>query len=286
MNIKLSADSTCDLGTELISRYNVSIRPLFVCYGDTAYLDGVDIDQQQIYDRYFKDHELPKTGAVNIVDYKEYFEKLTQDGSEVIHFSIGSGLSSTYQNACLAASAVKGVHVVDTKNLSTGSGLLVLEAADRLEKGLSAEQIAAEVSALTPYSKASFVVPSTEFLRAGGRCSALASFGANLLNIRPEIVVKDDLCGGMVPGKKYRGSMDKVLVKYTHDLLSSFDNIDTRRVFVTHSGIDEDLCELVRKTVRETVAFDEMYTTTASCTISAHCGPGTLGVLFMTKPEG
>ena len=282
-HIKLSADSTCDLGPELIARYGVSIRPLIVNYDDQSYLDGVDITQEHVFDRYYKDHILPKTGAVNILDYKEYFDALVADGSEVLHFSIGSGLSSSYQNACLAASQVPGVHVIDSKNLSTGSGLLVLEAADRIAAGMAAEDIAREVAALTPISRASFVVDTTEFLRAGGRCSALASFGANLLHIHPEILVKDELSGGMVPGKKYRGSMEKVLVKYTRDTLSAYQNIDTRRVFITHCAVDPKSIELVRRTVEELVTFDEVFTSTASCVSSSHCGPGTLGVLFLAE---
>ena len=280
--IILSADSTCDLGDELRQRYHVRYYPFHVILDGKAYSDGVDLVPDQIYQVYEEKHILPKTAAINAAEYVEYFKKWTDQGYEVIHVTLGSGLSATYQNCCLAAKELPGVYPIDSRNLSTGSGLVVLEAADRIAKGMPAAQIAKEVQELTSRCHASFVIDTLEFLYKGGRCSALAMLGANMLKLKPCIEV-NNADGSMNVGKKYSGSLDKALEQYVHDKLDGRTDLDNRRIFITHSGISDERVELVRRMVKKLADFQEIYITRAGCTISTHCGPNTLGILFMTR---
>ncbi|WP_163193021.1 DegV family protein [Clostridium thermarum] len=278
----LSADTTCDLGEVLKEKYNINYYPLHIILGDKQFQDGVDITPDKIYETYKEKRILPKTAAVNPDEYYKYFKKWTDEGYEVIHVNLGSGLSSSYQNSCIAAEELKNVYTIDSQNLSTGTGLLVLEAADRIAQGMPAAQIQEEINALRTKVHASFVLDSLTFLAAGGRCSALTAFGANILNIKPCIEV-DNTSGRMGVGKKYRGSLDKVLKHYTEDKLKDRTNLKLDRVFITHSGISDERIEIVKNTIKELADFKEILVTRAGCTISAHCGPNTLGVLFMTK---
>ena len=280
--IILSADSTCDLGDELRARYNVEYYPFHVILDGVIYADGVDLMPDQIYEVYRERKILPKTAAINIAEYVEYFRKWTDEGYEVIHFTLGHGLSATYNNCRLAAEELPGVYVVDSCNLSTGSGLLVIEAAERIAAGMPAAQIAEEVQALACKVQASFVIDTLEFLYKGGRCSALAMLGANMLQLKPCIEV-DNSSGSMNVGKKYRGSLEKCLTQYVQDKLAGRNDIRTERVFITHSGISQERAELVKGLVEKYGRFQEIFVTRAGCTISSHCGPNTLGVLFMTK---
>lgn len=278
--IIISSDSTCDLCQELIDRYQIRIQPMGVSLGEKIYRDGVDITPDDIYAHHEKTGELPKTSAINVAENMEYFEELTKDGSAVIHFTISSSMSSTYNNACVAAQEFEDVYVVDAKNLSTGNGLLVITAAEMAQNGMEAKQIAKKVSELADYVDASFVVDNLEYLAKGGRCSAVAAFGANLLQLKPCIYVKN---GAMSVGKKYRGKYEKVLLSYVADRLANEDDICLDRVFVTHAGCDPRIVERVAETVKNTLPFKEVLVTRAGCTISSHCGANTLGVLFIRK---
>ena len=280
--IILSADSTCDLGEERCQRYAVNYYPFHVILDGKMYGDGVDLVPDQIYEVYRTRKLLPKTAAINAAEYAEYFRRWTDQGYEVIHVTLGHGLSATYNNCRLAAEEVPGVYVIDSCNLSTGSGLLVIEAAERIAAGMPAAQVAEEVQALTSHSHASFVIDTLEFLYKGGRCSALQMLGANVLQLKPCIEV-NNADGTMNVGKKYRGSLDKALVQYVHDRLDGVENIKDDRVFITHSGISQERIDLVKREVEKTGLFKEIFVTRAGCTISSHCGPNTLGVLFMTK---
>lgn len=280
--IILSADITCDLGDTLKERYNVNFYPLHIILGGKQYQDNVDITSDQIYEAYTTQKILPKTAAINPDEYINYFKKWVDEGYEVIHINLGSGISSSYQNCCIAAEELGNVYPVDSCSLSTGTGLLVLEAADRIAKGMSASQIQQELMDLRANVHASFVLDTLTFLHAGGRCSALAALGANVLNIKPCIEV-DNNSGKMKVGKKYRGSLEKVLKHYTLDKLKKQRNLKLDRVFITHSGISEERIEIVKNTIKEVADFKEIFVTRAGCTISAHCGPNTLGVLFMTE---
>jgi DegV family protein with EDD domain len=278
--IIISSDSTCDLSKELVNRYQIRIQPMGISLGDQIYRDGVDITPDMIYAHHEKTGQLPKTSAINVAENMEYFEELTKDGSAVIHFTISSSMSSTYNNACVAAQEFENVYVVDAKNLSTGSGLLVLAAAEMAQEGLEAQQIVEKLNDLADRVDASFVVDNLEYLVKGGRCSALAAFGANLLQLKPCISVKT---GAMGVGKKYRGKFEKVLLTYVADRLADAEDICLDRVFVTHAGCDPKVVESVAEAVKNTLPFREILVTRAGCTVSSHCGANTLGVLFIRK---
>lgn len=279
----LSADSTCDLNDKIKERYDIHCQPLHIHLNDKIYKDGVDITPDDIYDTYEKQRILPKTSAPNPKEYIDYFKQWTDKGYEVVHISLGSGISSSYQNASLAAEQLGNVYPIDSGNLSTGMGLLVIEAAERIQKGMTAEQIFAEVNQLKANVHASFVIDTLTYLYEGGRCSALAAFSANLLNIKPCIEV-DHTSGNMNVGKKYRGSLTRVFKRYTLDQLRKHQsNLKLDRMFITHSGTSSENIDLVKKTIEDTVNVKEILVTRAGCTISSHCGPNTLGVLFMTN---
>ena len=278
----LSADSTCDLGQELKERYQVNYYPHHIILGGKDYMDNVDITPDIIYDAYWTKKILPKTAAINVEEYKQYFKPWISEGYEVVHLNLGSALSSSYQNCCLAAEEMGGIYPVDSCNLSSGMGHLVLDAAEMIGRGMPASQISEALKARTGKCHASFILDTLEFMHAGGRCSSVTALGANLLNLKPCIEV-DNSSGAMGVGKKYRGNLEKVLVKYTKDKLAAYEHIRRNRIFITHSGIDDSYIELVRRTIQETMDFENIYVTRASCTISCHCGPNTLGILFETE---
>jgi len=275
--IILSADSTCDLSPEMLEKYHITCLPLYITFGETSYRDGVEITPDELYKKVAEDGVMPKTSAISVGDFLEYFEKLLQEADQVVHFTLSSGLSCTYQNACLAAEDFPGkVFIVDSLNLSTGEALTLLNAAELLAGGASAEEIVEKSKAYAEKVDASFIVDNLEFLRKGGRCSALSALGANLLSIKPCIEVSG---GKMDVGKKYRGKFKAVLQKYVEERLSAGD-IDTKRIFVTHAGCADDVVNSVYQAVVDTGMFSEVLLTRAGCTISSHCGPDTLGILF------
>ena len=278
----LTADSTCDLGEELKARYNVFYYPLHIILDGKDYLDNVDITPSEIFQAYYDKKILPKTAAVNIGEYQEFFKQFTDEGCEVVHINLGSALSSSHKNAVLAAEELEGVYVVDSCNLSTGIGHIVIKAGQLIEQGLSGAEVAEQVRGMTSKVHSSFILDTLKFMAAGGRCSTVVALGANLLNLKPCIHV-NNADGSMSVGKKYRGKLDKVLEQYVEEELAKYDNIDDGTIFITHSGIDKSYVELVRKTIERVHPFKEYHETIASCTISCHCGPNTLGILFMTK---
>lgn len=282
--VVLFADSSIDLTKELCDRYNIHTVPIHVILQDKTYEDGVDITTEEIFDHYYKTKELPKTAAINVSNIVTALKPYVDDGFEIVYISLGSALSSSFRNSCLAAEELQGkVYPIDSCSLSTGAGLLAIEAAERIAQGMPAKQVAEEVTALNQNNHASFVLDTLEFLRAGGRCSALAAFGANLLGLKPSIKVFNDKQGAMGVGKKYRGKYEKVVFEYVDDTLAQYDNIKTDRAFVTYSSMDNDIEKKVFDYVVSKGIFKEVFLTRASGTISSHCGPNTLGVLFMTE---
>ena len=286
--IVLSADTPCDIGEELKARYAVSLYPLHIILDEKQYTDGYDITSAELYEAWWKHKLLPRTAAINPEEYQSYFQAFLDQGLDVIHISLGSGISSSHANALIAANALKdsgNVYVIDSSSLSTGFGLLVCEAGERIKAGLPAKQIIEEVSALTQDTRASFILDTLEFMRAGGRCSSITQIGAALMNIKPTILVKNDRQGSMVVGKKYMGKLAPSLMKYVDDQLKDRNDLILDRVFVTHSGMDDPTTiDRVIARIKELQPFQEIFVTQASCTISSHCGPNTLGVLFLTKP--
>ena len=279
-NIVITSDSTSDLSSELRQRYNINILPLGVTLGGKVYKDGVDITPDDIYAHHDKTGELPKTTAANVDEFYNFFKKFADEGKTVIHFDISSGMSSTFNNARIAAEEFENIYVIDSANLSTGIGLLVVAAAEMVNEGLEAEEIVAKINDMVPKVDASFVIDNLEYLYKGGRCSALAAFGANMLKLKPCIEVKN---GAMGVSKKYRGRYADVLKTYVSERLGDGSDIDNSRVFVTHGGCDEEVVKQVVEQVKESGIFKEVFLTRAGCTVSSHCGANTLGVLFIRK---
>ena len=278
--ITIGSDSTCDLGNELIDRYGVKIVPLGVTLGESIYTDGVDIDPEKIYAHYEKTGELPKTSAPSIADFEAFFKEHTADGGSVVFFTISSDMSCTFNNARLAASEYENVYVIDTRNLSTGGGLLVIAAAEMAAAGEDAKTIAEKCEDIRSRVDASFVIDNLEFLHKGGRCSAIAAFGANMLQLKPCITVSD---GKMGVAKKYRGKFSKTLTDYIKDRIGDGENVVLDHVFVTHAGCDAEIYEKCVEEVKALAPVGEVHITRAGCTISSHCGRNTRGVLFIRK---
>ena len=281
-NIVITSDSTSDLSAELIERYNITTIPLSITLGGKTYHDGVDITPDDIYEHQAKTGEFPKTAAINVDEATNFFKGFVDDGKTVIHFGISSEMSSTFNNCRIAAEELGNVYVIDNKNLSTGTGLLMLAAAEMANAGKSAEEIVTKINELIPCVSASFVIDDLDYLYKGGRCTALEMFGANLLKLKPCIQVKD---GKMGVSKKYRGKYGDVLKQYVNEQLSNPDDLVTDRVFVTHAGCKPEIVESVLNQVKESGIFDEVFLTRAGCTISSHCGANTLGVLFIRKSQ-
>ncbi len=282
MSIVLCADRTCDLNEELMREYDVHTIPYHILLEDKEYMDNVDITPDDIYRAYYERKALPKTSAINAGEYREFFRPFVEQGHEVIHFCLGHALSSSYQNCVAAAEELDHVYPIDGRNLSSAIGLQVIDAGRMVREGKSAEEIRAYFDEHHRCYHGSFVLDNLEFLHAGGRCSSMASIASSLLNIRPRIEV-DNTSGGMNVVKKYRGSSEKVLRRYVKDKLAEYDDIRTDKIFITDSGIEEEIRDMVEKTVLETLPFEKVYRSTASCTISCHCGPKCLGILFVTE---
>lgn len=280
--IVLCADSTCDLSPELIEKYHVHIKPLHIILEDKSHDDGVDITPDQIYDIYREKKILPTTSAVNVEEYKEMARPFIEAGNDVIHINLGSGISTSHNSCRIAAEETPGLYCIDSGNLSTGMGLVVIAAAERIAAGMPVEQIVSEVQEFTHHVEASFVIDTLEFLHKGGRCSTLAMLGANLLKLKPCIEV-NNADSSMTVGKKYRGTLDKALLDYVKDRLEGRTDIRTERIFITHSGISDERVEMVKKAIQQYQHFDEILVTRAGCTVSSHCGPNTLGILFVRK---
>lgn len=276
----ITRDSTSDLTPEIVEKFNIQTIPLGIVLDSKSYLDGVDIDPDFVY-KYHEEHGvLPKTSAANVGEMVEFFKKYVDEGYAIVHFNISSKMSSTYQNSLIASQEFEDVYVVDTKNLSTGEGLLIMKAAEMAAEGKEAKEIFDAVSALIPYVDASFVIDSLEYLHKGGRCSTVAALGANLLKLKPCIQVLD---GAMDVCKKYRGKYIACLREYVADRVGDYSDIDLDRVFVTHAGVDEEIVNEVRDLVAKAAPFKEIIVSRAGCTISSHCGRNTLGVLFIRK---
>ncbi len=278
--IKITCDSTCDLTQELYKKYNVHVLPLGVSLGENLHRDGVDVNAEEVFRFVEANDVLPKTSALSIGEYEEVFKSYVDEGCDVIHISLSAELSASHNNARLAAEEIGHVHVVDSRNLSTGSGHLVIMAAELAASGMAAEEVVSVLEEKKNLLDVSFVLQTLEYLHKGGRCSGVAAFGANALKLRPEIQVMD---GKMGVGKKYRGDMEKSIMQYVRGRLENQENVDCGRIFVTHSGVPADILEKVKALVKELHPFEEVIETKAGCTISSHCGPNCLGVLFFRK---
>lgn len=280
MKIKILSDSTCDLSAEILEKYQIALIPLTVIKNGTQFTDGVNITPDEIFAHVAAGGDLCSTAAINVGEYSEYFSKYAEQYDGVIHINISSEFSSCYQNARLAAEEFANVRVVDSRNLSTGQGLVVLKACELANNCTDLDSLVTELEAFTADVEASFLLDRLDYMVKGGRCSAAAALGANLLNLKPCIEVKN---GKMAVVKKYRGNYAKCLSNYVKDRLVNRDDIDKGTLFVTHTPISDDCRKAVQDTLSSCNDFQTTYWTTAGCTVSCHCGPGTLGVLFVRK---
>ncbi len=281
MRIRISADSTCDLSPELIERYDVAITPLYIRLGDKDLKDSIEVTREDIFSYVEKTKSIPKTAAVNVGDYTAFFTKVKEEGYDgVVHFTISADMSSCYQNACLAAQDFENVYIVDSRTLSTGIGHLVLDACILRDEGKSAKEIFEILEERKKKLDVSFVLDTLRYLALGGRCNALLAFGANLLNIKPSIQVKD---GKMGVDQKYRCSFQRAVVRYVNDKLADHDSLDLKRIFITDSGVPDEVFEAAKEAVLKNAPFAEIHHTRAGCTVSSHCGPNCIGILFYRK---
>ena len=278
MSIKITSDSTSDLSPTLLEQYDITVLPLYVTMGEQTCQDGVDARPEDLFAYVERTGSLPTTAAVNVADYHDCFAQFSPRHEAVIHITISSDFSSCYQNACVAAEGFSNVYVVDSRNLSTGHGLVVLEAALAAQRGEQPEAIVAHLNEVAGQVEASFVVDKLDYLVKGGRCSSAAALGANLLKLKPCIEVVD---GRMKVGKKYRGNYDKVLLQYVRERLDGRDDLALDRIFVTHTPCRPETVEAVKAEIQTYAPFSEIIETTAGCTISSHCGPNTLGIQFL-----
>ena len=280
MKIKITSDSTCDLSQELIQKYNIGICPLTVVKDGKTFTDGVDITPADIFAHVAAGGDLCSTTAINIDEYAAFFERFTGEYDALIHINLGSGFSSCHQNARLAADDFENVYVIDSQNLSTGQGLVVLKACELVSSGMDAASITEQLQSFTEKVEASFLLDQLKYMVKGGRCSSVAALGANLLGLKPCIEVKN---GKMSVVKKYRGNYAKCLSNYITERLTNREDLDKQTLFITHTPVSEECMQAVQETVHNVADFKNIYQTQAGCTVSCHCGPGTLGVLFVRK---
>lgn len=280
---KIISDSTCDLSQELLDKYEISILPLHILLGGEEYEDGRDITIEEIYEWSEAHKETPKTSAPSIDRAVEVFEPYVKAGDEIVSFSISGSMSASGNIMRMAAQQLDAedtIHVIDSQNLSTGIGLLVVAAAAMAKEGKTAAEIVPKIEDLIPRVRASFVVDTLVYLHRGGRCSGLAAMAGGALKLHPRIQVTG---GAMQSGKKYRGSMDKVILSYVKDMEEDLKAAERTRVFITHSGCDREIVEKVREYLKDLDIFSEIWETRAGGVVSSHCGPGTLGVLFIAS---
>ena len=278
--IKITTDSTCDLPRHLLEQYEISVIPLGIVKGDRLYQDGVTIHTEDIAAHVDAGGDITTTNAVNIADYEDLFRRLTARYDAVIHVNIGMNFSSCYQNAKLAAEEVPETYVVDSGNLTAGHGMLVLSAAEAAREGRSVGEILALLERMAPRVETSFVLDRLDYMKKGGRCSAVTALGANLLKLHPCVEV---IGGKMSVTKKYRGSMEKVVAEYVRERLAGRTDIDTRRVFLVDTCRTPGLVDAARNALEADGRFEEIVESRAGCTIFCHCGPDTLGLIYLRR---
>ena len=278
--IKIISDSTADLPKELIEKYDIEVLPLSVTLGEKSFKDGVEICAQDIFKFYEETKNLPKTSAVSVLEYTEAFTPWVEKGYDVVHFAISSTMSACFQNATIAAVEIGHVWTINSENLSSGIGLLVVLAAELAAKGESAEVIFKHIEEAKKRIDASFILNQLEFLHKGGRCSGVAALGANLLKLKPCIEVHE---GKMKVGKKYRGAYEKCALDYIHDRLDENDNIESNIIFLTWAGLDAHLLKEIEKETKKCHKFHTVIVNEAGSTITGHCGPGTFGIIYFRK---
>jgi DegV family protein with EDD domain len=280
--VKIITDSTCDLSKELVEKYNIAVTPLFVNFGEESYQDGVSIDVEKMYKLVEEKNMLPKTAAQSPGNFVELFKKYLDEGYEIVYMGIGSKFSATLSSANVAKQTLESedIYLVDSLNLSSGTGLLVLKAATLAQKGLSAKEIKQEIENLVPNVRSQFVIDTLEYLYKGGRLNALSNFFGSMLKIKPIIKVRDGL---MAVGKKGRGTMKKGIDLMLAEVFAEKENIDPEFMMITHSLADEQVLYIRERIKQENLEVENLLETQAGCVISSHCGKGTIGVLYILK---
>ena len=282
--VRILSDSTCDLSKDLLEKYNIAIVPLHIILGEKDYKDGLDITVDEIYQWADANNATPKTSAVSPEEAMNALSPLLEnEEDEVVCFTISESMSSTYSVMNMAVDALEEeerVYCINSENLSTGIGLMVIEAAIMAQEGKSAKEIAEYITKLRPMVRSSFVVDTLTYLHRGGRCSSVAALAGGMLKLHPRIAVDG---GKMEAGKKYRGKMSKVVLEYVKDMEEALLNARPERVFITHSGCEQETIDEVYSYLRQLNVFEEILIARAGSVISSHCGPGTLGVIFITK---
>lgn len=278
MKIAISAESTIDLSKDLLSQFDIHTIPYTVIMGGKDYLDGV-ITSDEIFDYVSKNNELPKTSAINQYQYKEYFTSILKEYDAIIHFTLSGTMSSACSNAKEAAKELQNVYIIDSKSLSTGIALLAIKASNLAKADTPIKDIIDTINNTIDRVQASFILDKLQYLYKGGRCSALSMFGANLFSIKPQILVKD---GKMGVGKKYMGSLDVATKRYCQDTLNACSDYEKDYAFVTYTTASDYMLKVAKESLQER-GFKNIFVTRAGATISSHCGPNTLGILFIKK---
>ena len=281
--LKIVSDSTCDLPKELIEQYNIQIVPLHIMLGEKEYLDGLDILPDEIYTWAEANEDTPKTSAVDFEKTRDVMKQIVGTDDEMIVFAISETMSTTANVFRMAAEELEledRITIINSENLSTGVGLLVVEAAEMCLEGKSREEICQRIEGLKKKAQVSFVVDTLTYLHRGGRCSSVAALAGGVLKLHPKIVVSD---GSMKADKKYRGKIEKVILEYAKDLEDSLKEADKKRVFITHSGCKQEVIDEVYSYLKSMNYFHEIHIARAGGVISSHCGPGTLGILYLAK---
>lgn len=276
--VLITAETTIDLSKEMLDKYEIRCVPFTLVMGEEEKLDGV-ATSQELFDYVKKTGKLPRTSAVNQFQYEEFFSEVLKDCDEIIHISLSSEISSAYANA---VASLEGkdykdrVHILDSRTLSSGIALEAIYAKKLADKGVEPKEIINRIQKRIPHAQTSFIIQQLDYLYKGGRCSMLSVFGANLLKIKPQIIVSD---GKMVAGKKYRGPVEKTILEYVHDTLETYNNPDLEEVFLTYTTAKPELLEKIKEILKER-GFKNINLATAGGTISCHCGPDTLGILY------
>ena len=280
MHIKVTSDSTCDLPSDLLRKYNIDLVPLIVVKEDEEFIDNVTITPPDIFAHVANGGSLCSTAARSVAVYQELFARYAGAYDGIVHISLGSDFSSSFQNASLAAEEFDNVRVIDSRNLSAGQGLVVLKAVSLAQTAADLDSLCAAVEAYTDKVETSFVLDRLDYMVKGGRCSTAAALGANLLNLKPCIELRD---GKMSVGKKYRGHYDQCLANYVKDRLADREDIDYETLLLIYTQVDDTCMSVVKHALSQYGGFAQLYENVAGCTISCHCGPGTLGIIFARK---
>ena len=282
MAFKITCESSADLNADMYKKHNIGVLPFNITLGSEDFKDSINITNEQLFNFFEENKILPKTSALNSIDYEEFFERENTEDEGIIHISLSSKLSSTCEHAIEASKKFKNVYVIDSLSLSSGIGLQVLYAVSLRDKGVPIEKAVELITNRRDKVQISFVVDKLNYLHKGGRCSAVALLGSNLLGIKPSIIVNN---GKMLVGKKYRGKIHKTLEEYVVDTLNEFNTPDNSLCFITYSSATEEMLKITKDALKTNGKFKKITETIAGCTVSTHCGPNTLGIIYYNDDQ-